>query len=93
MSRASRRNDAAPRRDRIGNFRFSNPDCLHCVVVDLTNEWVARDRDAPTDALLRLGEAIGSLIAQMPDPEDRHAARRDLATVIHEVSERVMGNA
>jgi hypothetical protein len=91
VSRAS--GSAGAWRRRIEKFRLRNPDCLHCVVVDMATLWVACGRDDPQDAVMRVGEAVGTLIARIDDPEGRAAARRGLAQLILDVSESVMGNA
>jgi hypothetical protein len=70
-----------------------NPECFHCVVVDLATFWVVCGRDDPQETLMRIGEALGSLVAQMSEPEERYAARQDLAELILAVSEPVEGHA
>jgi hypothetical protein len=83
---------ATPRRAQAPRKRLRNVDCLHCCVVDLVVLWVTSGRDEGQEAVMRVGEAIGTLIAGL-DPESRHAARESIAQVIFEVSEPVVGHA
>lgn len=69
------------------------PGCLHCVILRLVQDWVECGCDEPGEALMRLTEAVGTIVGAMPEPEWREAARRQIAQLILVVSEKPEGNA
>lgn len=71
----------------------ATPACLHCAILRLVQDWVDCGRDEPGEALMRLTEAVGTIVAAIPDPERREAARRRIAQLILFVSEKPEGNA
>ena len=56
------------------------PDCLHCVIAALVEDWLRRDRIDPPEAVYRVSEVLGGLVGSFP-----LADQADLMTDLQEI--------